>query len=250
MGLRTAQTAAYNPAFFNKVAFGMQSLQGHKTPLEKEALKSKYYSWYNDPSMVRLPDAFSKFVTQYPLYTNLSNALPYYSLSIFQPSNRTYSSVLPNTVVKMLDQSPIMKDPLGQTVFDNLLLPSLLSGTNERPMNQMGSPLYPINATAADKAFYMGRGLLDSITPPIVAPVGAALPADYAKYYPGPRMRGFSYGQATGSTQYPSENQLGIPGTEPTASKFIRNILGYVGIPIEMLNTKYAASQAGAGAVQ
>lgn len=250
MGIRTAQTAAYNPAFYNKIAFGMQSLSGHKTPLEKEAMKGKYYSWYNDPSMVRLPDAFSKFITQYPLYTNLSNALPYYSLNIFQPSNRTYSAVLPDTVVKMLDQSPIMKDPLGQTVFDNIVLPMILSRTGERPMSQVGSPLYPINATGADKAFYMGRGLVDSFTPAIISPVGALMSPDYAKYYPGARTRGFSYGQATGSTQYPSENKLGIPGTEPTASRFIRNILGYVGIPIEMLNTKYAASQAGAGAVQ
>ena len=234
MGLRTAQTLAYNPSIFNKISFGMESFQGRKTPIEKESLKSKYYKWYNQPSMFRVPDAVN-FFSEHPLYWNLSNMLPYYSLNIFQPPNRTYKDVLPNTIVQLLDRSPVMKDPLGQMLFDNFLLPTLLSNT-DRPTSMVGAPLYPINATAADKAFYAGRGLVDAFTPAVVAPAGLVLPPDYAKYYPGYRTRQMSYGKA-------EKSAIGIPGQETAASRAIRNILAYFGIPIQIANTSYAKSQ-------
>ena len=106
----------------------------------------------------------------------------------------------------------------------------------------MGSPLYPINATGVDKAFYAGRGLADSLFPAAAAPVGLVLPSAYAKYYPGYRTRQMSYGKA-------QENQLGIPGSETSASRAIRNVLGYLGIPLEIADTTYAASQAKTGKV-
>ncbi len=238
MATKTMQTLAYNPSFYNKVSFGIQSASGGKTPLEKEALKSKYYGWYNDPSMLRVPDQMN-FFSQYPLYMNLSNALPYYSLNIFQTSNRSYASVLPDTVVKTLDALPVLKDPVGQALFDNFLLPSIISST-ERPLSSMGSPLYPINATNADKAFYAGRGLADSLFPAVAAPAGLVLPSSAAKYYPGYRTRQMAYGKD-------QRNQLGIPGSETSSSRFIRNILGYLGIPIQQADTTYAASQVKSG---
>ena len=246
MAVKTAQTLAYNPAFFNKAAFLVESAEGHKTPLEKEALKSKYYQWYNEPSMARVPDAMN-FFSQYPLYLNLTNALPYYTLNIFQPSSRSYAATLPDDIVQLLDRSPVMKDPLGQIIFDNLVLPAILSGTGEQPTGMSGEPLYPINATTGDKAFYAGRSLVDQFTPAIAAPAGLLLPSDYAKYYPGYRMRQMAYGKAGGSSQYPSENSLGIPSSESSASRTIRSILGYLGLPIEQANTSYAASQIKSG---
>lgn len=234
MANKTVQSLAYNPSFFNKVSFGTQSASGQKTPLEKQALDSKYYDWYNQPSMMRLPDTMN-FFSKYPLYLNLSNALPYYSLNIFQPANRSYSSVLPDTVVKTLDSLPVLKDPVGQALFDNFILPTIISST-DRPINSVGAPLYPINATAADKAFYAGRGLADAMTPAFASVGGLLLPSEYAKYYPGYRTRKFSYGKD-------ERNQLGIPGTESSSSRAIRNILGYLGIPLEQANTSYAASQ-------
>ena len=234
MAAKTMQSLAYNPSFFNKVSFGTESFSGQKTPLEKEALKSKYYDWYNQPSMMRLPDTMN-FFSQYPLYLNLSAALPYYSLNIFQPANRSYASVLPDTVVKTLDALPVLKDPIGQALFDNFLLPSIISST-ERPLSSVGAPLYPINATAGDKAFYAGRGIADALTPGFATVGGLLLPSEYAKYYPGYRTRKFAYGKD-------GMNQLGIPGSEPEASRAIRNLLGYLGIPIEQADTRYAASQ-------
>ena len=234
MATKTVQSLAYNPSFFNKVSYGIQAASGGKTPLEKSALDSKYYSWYNQPSMLRVPDTLN-FFSQYPLYLNLSNALPYYSLNIFQPSNRSYSSVLPDTVVKTLDALPVLKDPVGQVLFDNFILPMIISNT-DRPISSVGSPLYPINATAADKAFYAGRTLADALTPAVASVGGLFLPSEYAKYYPGYRTRKFAYGKD-------ERNQLGIPGSESSSSRAIRNLLGYLGIPIEQADTTYAAAQ-------
>lgn len=235
MGIKTAQSLAYNPAFFNKVSYGIQSASGHKTPLEKKSLESQYYDWYSQPSMMRLPDA-ANFFSKYPLYWNLASALPYYSLNIFQPASRSYSSVLPNTIVQILDRAPALKDPLGQTLFDNFVLPMILSSA-ERPMSAIGAPLYPIGATAGDKAFYAGRGLVDAMTPAVVSPAGLFLPSEYAKYYPGYKTRQMSYGTD-------ERNQQGVPGTEDKASRAIRNILSYLGLPLNIANTKYAESQA------
>lgn len=239
MGLRTAQSLAYNPSIFNKVAFGIKAASGNKTPLEREALnppadQPNYYGWYNDPAMFRMP---VNFFDQYPLYLNLSNMLPYYSLNTFQPSNRTYNSVLPNAIVQTLDRSPIMKDPIGQSIFDYFVLPSILQGTGERPTNSIGSPLYPMTATPTEKLGYYGRSVADSFTPNVVAPVGAVVPADLGQYLPGFRTRQFAEGKD-------QRNQLGIPGSESAASRQIRNLLSYMGIPMQRLDTTFAASQA------
>lgn len=238
MGLRTAQTLAYNPAIFNKVSFASQSFSGDKTPLERQALDDDkgFYKWYKEPNMYRSP---VNFFDEYPLYVNLAGMLPYYSLNIFQDSKRTYEDVLPNTILGALDRSPMMKDPIGQALMDFIILPTILS--NARPQNALGAPLYPESATAADKAFYAGRGLVDSFTPGNLTPLGFALPAEHAKFYPGSRVR-----QAANAKD--ARNQLGIPGSESGASRSVRAGLGFVGIPTHRLDTRFAENEVNKGA--
>lgn len=236
MALRTAQTMAYNPAVFNRVAFAIRSASGKQTPLEKAALhppagQPNYYGFLNSPTELRLP---MNFFDKYPLYYNLTNVLPYYTLNIFQPSSRTYSQVLPNDIVSTLDSLPIMKDPIGSTLFDFFVLPTMIG--NARPQSYLGQPLYPVNATSAQKGFYLGRNLADQFTPSGIAPVGSLLPSDYAQYLPGFRTREFATGKA-------GENQLGIPGSEPAASRQIRNLLGYLGFPVERVDTTFVMKQ-------
>lgn len=240
MGLRTAQTLAYNPSLLNKIGFGIQSASGTKTPLERAAMnpppgQPNYYGWYNSPTMMKLP---VNFFDNYPLYLNLTNALPYYTLNIFQPSSRTYQQTLPDDMVAALDSSPLLKDPIGSTLFDYFILPSILSGTGERPMTSSGSPLYPIGATPAQQAFYGGRTLADEITPPILSPAGLVAPESVAQDLPGYRTRQLVEGRA-------GKSALGIPGSESPSSRTIRNVLGLMGLPVEKLDTSYTASQYG-----
>jgi len=239
LGLRAIQTAAYNPSMYNKISFGIKAASGNKSPLERAALnpapgQPNYYGWYNDPSMFRMP---FNFFDNYPLYLNLANALPYYSLNIFQPSSRTYSQTLPNTVVQTLDRSPILKDPIGSTIFDYFVLPSILAGTGDRPENSMGAPLYPTNATTGDKAFYMGRGVADAFTPNVVSIAGVAAPQSIANDLPGYRTRQFANAKD-------ARNTMGIPGEESAASRSIRALLAYMGLPFQRLDTTFAAQDA------
>jgi hypothetical protein len=145
----------------------------------------------------------------------------------------------------MIDASPLLKDPIGQTIFDNIFLPMLIS-KGEVPESSTGAPLYPMNATTADKAFYIGRGLADQMVPSTAGVAGMVLPTSMAKYYPGEKVRAFSYAKPTGSTTYPSENKLGIPSTEASGSRQTRNRLGELGISVEPLNTAFAAQDAAA----
>lgn len=239
MGLRTLQTLAYNPSLLNKGTFAIKSFSGNKTPLERQALnpgpgQPNYYGWYNDPSMLRMP---FNFFDNYPLYLNLTNALPYYTLNIFQPANRTYNSVLPNSIVQTLDKSPIMKDPIGSTLFDFFVLPSILANSGETPESSIGSPIYPSNATPLQKGGYFARNIADAFTPAAIAPVGLAAPSELAQYYPGYRTRQFAEGRD-------ERNALGIPGSESAASRTVRNVLGYLGLPFQRLDTTVASSRA------
>ena len=87
--VKLGKTLAYNPAVFNKINFILQEISGPRTPLEKEALKSPYYSYLNQPGVLKLNSLFP-FFGDNPVYLNAVNLLPYYTLNIFQPSERDY----------------------------------------------------------------------------------------------------------------------------------------------------------------
>lgn len=232
MALRTAQTFAYNPGAFNRVNFALNAYSGEKGPTEREALKSKYYDYYNDPTMVRLP-----FFNEFPMYLNTANVLPYYSMNIFEPPERKYQNLLPETMSQLVDKSPFLKDPLGQMMFDYFIMPSIIR--DEQPLNSFGQPLYPEGATGLEKAGYAARSLADIITPNIVAPAGliagGAVP-ESAPYLPGYRTR-----QMAQATQ--GKNTLGIEGMEDPASRVGRALSGWVGLNVQRLDPRAAATE-------
>lgn len=49
MAAKMGQTALSNPAAYNKITLGLHEFSGNKTPLEKEALRTAYYNFYNNP---------------------------------------------------------------------------------------------------------------------------------------------------------------------------------------------------------
>lgn len=81
------------------------------------------------------------FFKENPLYLNIANVIPYYSMNMFMPSNRRYSSSLGSNLVSALDKLPIMKDPVGQTIFDYFIQPLIIRDTMSQ--GQFGQPLYP-----------------------------------------------------------------------------------------------------------
>lgn len=227
--LRTGQALAYNPAAFNKIGFALNAAEGEKGPIERQALDSKYYEWYKSPTMLRLP-----FFEENPIYLNAANMLPYYTLNMFEPSERKYDELLPSTAVGIIDRSPLLKDPVGQILFDYLILPSIVR--DAQPINSFGQPLYPATATGVEKAGYATRAAADAMTPNVLAVGGLVAPGETAAYLPGYRTRQIAQAKE-------GKTSLGILGKEDPASRTLRALAGYAGLPVQRLDTTAARGE-------
>ena len=229
MTTKTGKTLINNPAIFTKIQFALNDFSGTKGPLEKEKLKSKYYSWYNKGGMVKLP-----FFEQNPLYLNVANMIPYYSMNMFQPSERKYGKTLPDAIVQMVDRSPIMKTPEGQVMFDYFIQPLLLRESN--PEGMFGQPLYPKGATPAQKAGYAIRALAETVTPGALGLAGLATPSEkILPYVPSYRWRQLGYA-VRGKTP------VGVTGKEPKTSRTLRALGSQFGVSTYPLNVQYKES--------
>ena len=234
MALKTGQTLAYNPSAFNKVTFAMNDFGGTKTPLEKKALGTNFYSYLTQPGMFRTP--LPKFFDKNPIYLNLSNVIPYYSMNMFNP---TQYNVTGNTtrekLVRAVQQSPILKDPAGSTLFDFFIQPLIL-GEAIQPQGQFGQPLYPMDATAVQKVGYGARTLGEAVVPNIAAYAGLLTPQAMADYIPSYRWRQLSQAVV-------GNNQLGISSKEPPVSRTVRTLLQATGVPVQApVNTTFASN--------
>lgn len=221
MAQKTAQALAYNPSFFTKQNFLFNDFGGQKGPLEKTALQTQYYNYLNNPGMLRVPGN-----DQNPLYVNMANLLPYYSFNMFQPQEQKYSATLNGDLVNAVEQSPLMKDPIGSVLFDYILQPLLLQGTADQAQGQFGQPLYPADATGIQKAGYGARSLGESFVPGLWQYAGLVTPESAAQYLPGYHARVMSEAKA-------GDNPYGISGSEPALSRTIRGILGATGVPVQ-----------------
>lgn len=228
MSLKTGQTLAYNPAAFNKVTFGLNDFGGTKTPLEKKALEGDFYSYLKQPGMFRTP-----FFDQNPIYLNMSNMIPYYSLNMFNPSQTKYGDTLPEKFVQTVQSSPILKDPVGGVLFDYLIQPLIL-GEAIRPQGQFGQPLYPVDATGLEKLGYGARSFGEAFVPNITAYAGLLTPEAAADYVPSYRWSKLAKAKV-------GKNQLGISGKEPASSRTLRTLMQASGIPVQApVNTSFS----------
>lgn len=226
--IKTASSMVYNPAFFNKMSFTTKDFGGRQSPLEKEAVmgKGSFYNYFNQPTMFRLP-----FFKENPLYMNLAYALPYYSLNAFTPSQRSYQDFLPNALVQTIDKAQLMQNPVGQVLFNYVILPSIISQAS--PQGSFGEPLYPIGATGGQKAFYAGRSLAESVVPGFASipgglAQGAAAPG-LTEDIPSYRWRQIAYGLQ-------GKNVHGIQGGkngESAPSRTLRGVAAALGVPIQ-----------------
>lgn len=228
MYTKTGRTALTNPALFNKVNLAMDEASADETPIEKALLKMDRYSYLDDPAMINLP-----FFGNNMVFLNLANMIPYYSLNMFQPPQRTYEQTLPNNIIQVMDRLPIMQDPTGQVIFDYFLLPHLLG--EELPKGSFGQTLYPKDATGLDKAKYAARSLADPYVPGILQPFAglaaglaenAGAPDGLVQSLPGYRTR--SIGEAVqGNTS------VGVQSKEDPTQRTFRNIGAIMGFPIQ-----------------
>lgn len=227
MALKTGQTLAYNPSAFNKVTFALNDFGGRKTPLEKKALDTSFYSYLNQPGMFRMP-----FFDEAPIYLNLTNVIPYYSMNMFNPTQTTTGDTIREKLVRSVQQSPILKDPVGSTLFDYLIQPLIL-GEAIRPQGQFGQPLYPVDANFFQKAGYGARTMGEAYVPNIASYAGLLTPQALSDYIPSYRWRQLSQAMV-------GKNQLGISGKESASSRTVRTLLQSTGIPVQApVNTSF-----------
>ena len=227
MALKTGQTLAYNPSAFNKVTFALNDFGGTKTPLEKKALNTSFYSYLNQPGMFRMP-----FFDKAPIYLNMTNLIPYYSMNMFNPTQTTSGGTVREQLVRAVQQSPILKDPVGSTLFDYLIQPLIL-GEAIRPQGQFGQPLYPVDANAWQKAAYGVRTMGEAYVPNVAAYAGLLTPQAMSDYIPSYRWRQISQAMV-------GKNQLGISSKEPAISRTVRTLLNASGVPVQApVNTSF-----------
>lgn len=232
MTLKTGQALAYNPSAFNKVTFAMNDFGGTKTPLEKKALDDPngYYSYLKQPGMFRLPSI--PLFGENPTYLNLANALPYYSLSMFGPSQSGPSGTTREALSKLVQRSPFMKDPVGSIIYDYMILPTIL-GETIQPKGQFGQLLYPMDAGTGTKALYGARTLAEAFVPNVMAYAGLVTPEAAAPYLPLYRWRDLTNAMV-------GKNQFGITRKEPELNQMVRTLFKISGFPVQSpINTSF-----------
>ena len=235
MTLKTGQTLAYNPSAFNKVTFALNDFGGLKTPLEKKALDTKFYSYLKQPGMVRLPD-FLNFFDKNPVYANLSSMIPYYSLNMFNPSQAQYDAGARGKIMEIAQKSSLMSDPLGSVLLNYLIQPLIL-GSATQPQGQFGQPLYPVDATGLEKVGYAARTFGESMVPNIYSYAGLVTPESLAEYVPSYRWKQLARAKE-------GLNPLGISSKESKLSRTTRGVLQTSGIPIQApVNTSFSQQQ-------
>lgn len=225
MGAKAGKTALRNTAIFNKVNFLMKEISGEKSPLEKQALAGQYYGYFNKPGMMKLP-----WFKKNPVYLNMENMLPWYTMNAFQPSERSYKSQYAQALTNVTDKLPFFKSPEGQLMLDYFVLPLLIQ--NEQPKGQFNQPLWTKDAGIGEKAARAGETLIESVLPPIAGLAGLAVPYDVAKYMPlGYRFKSFA-GAKEG------KSALGITSQEPAAQRTLRKVGGMAGFPTYQMMLK------------
>jgi hypothetical protein len=232
MMTKTGKTVLNNPAAFNKINFFLQELESDKSPLEREALKSKYYSYLDKPGMINLGDNIP-FFKGHPIYVNLAQMVPYYSLQIFNPSQRGFNDDIRGQFATAIDKSPLFKDPVGQMLMDYVVLPAIIQ--DQTPVNMFGTPLYEKDASLAAKMAYAMRTLGEAVTPSLPSAVATTmlpLTDEQMKWFPSYQGRKTGYA-VRGKTA------VGVIGNEDAASRGMRAWLSIAGVnlyPVDLVN--------------
>jgi hypothetical protein len=239
MTVKSGKTLVNNPAVFNKVNNFLHEFAGEKTPLEKQALDTKYYEYYKKQGMFRLP-----FFDKYPIYLNIENMVPYYTLNMLQPVERDYENTVGGAVMATMDKLPFFKTPEGQIMWDYFVQPLIIRDSN--PQGFFGQQLYPEDASAWEKAFLIARTGAESLTPGVASYLGLVTPPNIP--LPGKAGKELGY---TAIDLAPSwrwrdlanarygQSSAGIQSKESVPSRLWRRLMASVGLPIYQVKPQY-----------
>jgi|2_EtaG_2_1085320.scaffolds.fasta_scaffold00145_9 hypothetical protein len=234
MAIKTGKTAIDNPALFNKVGFLINEMNASRTPEEKYALEEKYNQYLKEPSVVKMFGMWN---------TNVKNYVPYYTLNMFQPSQRGYGDSSAGRVLKMTDKLPLFQDPAGGVLRDYFIQPWILSnfGEGEAPQGQFGQPLFPsydeegkrVEPSLGTKSLHAGKTLAEALVPGSLSYLGLAgrfLPQGVIDNVP-------SYGFRNLANATKGQSVLGAKTKENAVQKTFRSLMGRTGLPLYTLDT-------------
>lgn len=213
MSANTIKTGMFNPAFFNKMQFMLKEISGRKSPLEKEALAGEYYNWLDKEGMVKLP-----FFKENPVYLNMENMMPYYTLNMFQNSDRIYDSKVGGAVTAAIDKSPFFKTPEGQVMLDYAILPMLLG----EAQGMFGQKLWTKDAGTLEKLGRAAQAGVETVVPPLTGVAGPFIPKKVLPYAPSYRARQLGF-----ATE--GKTSIGAPSSEEPTEKTIRALAAMTG---------------------
>jgi uncharacterized protein YcfJ len=230
-----AKAIGVNPAYFVHVMQMMNEVSGERTPLEKANLQSKYYAYLDKEGIVKLP-----FFENNPMYLNMSNMFSHLSLQMAQGPQRSYGDKYGDRIAKMIDQTPFFKQPDGQVVLDNVIMPLLIS--EGIAQNSFGIPLYNSTDTVPEKAGKAVSSFASSFVPRVAGLtglLGTPLPKEYEEAvvpyvpsYPWKKLRNAREGRTAS----------GMPGKEEPTSRVVRGVLSEAaGLPTYKMNFEYSA---------
>ena len=232
MTVKTGQTVQHNPAVFNKVNNFLHEFQGGTTPLEREKLDEPYYQYFKRDGMVKLP-----IFPDNPVYLNMANMIPYYTMNMFQPAERKYSDSFTSNIMSAFDKMPFFKTPEGQVLLDYFVQPIILKESN--PVGMFDQPLWPTDASGLEKTGYAVRQLAEAPVPGVAAYPGilqGLVAPDTVKYTPSFRGRQLGYAVQ-------GKSSLGIPSPEPSLERTVRVISSTFGVPFYRMNLNYGSNK-------
>lgn len=230
---KTAKTLVNNPAVFNKIAFMLHEISGERSPQEKQALESKYNAYLKSDTVVKL------FGT---MNIDMKNYLPWVTMNMFNPSEKTYDNTAKGNFLRALDKAPIFQTAVGQVLKDYWIQPWVLSGTGQPIQGQFGQPVMPafdengnpIEPSLGSKLFYGGRTFAETMVPGSLSYLG--LINSFANFSPGFIEAIPSYGFRTEAYATKGQTSIGASTKDNPFEKALRTTLSRSGIPTYSLN--------------
>jgi len=237
MAVKTMTAMKNNPAAINDVQKLFHEISNPKDPLEAVAMQSKYNAWLNGPGKVRLGTFGGNLGN--PLYVNMAGGLPWYTLSIFDTSEKSYPSTIFGGLAEAIDRLPVMKTAAGQVAWNNYIAPALI-GT-EFAQNQFGARLFPEGSTFEERALYALRSLIEGYTPSSVALLPGIIPGIASSISEKATEIIPNYATRSMIRATKGETPLGIPAQESAASRTNRNLGALIGLPTYVVDETNAS---------
>jgi len=227
-------TVLHDPLFFRNVEMARREISRGATPAERNALISQYYAYLNSPDYLRVGSFNGN-----PYYMGIGQMLPYYSMSLLDGPDRRYKSETGQAISRWVDSDLFpFKDPIGQWIFDYLVLPAI----TREAIGRFGQPLWPKDASEPVKWLYAARGLAEPYVPKGLA--YGAIPAGFASDLTPQQTEAipnYSF-RALYNAMKGRDTRGFMPSGQPeVARRVMQRLTKLLGIPVTNINKIYRA---------